>query len=131
MKKRRKTSNESNRKMTEIFKMLIKSTAIFLIILLISAALCYITDMEFDKYYLVMLSAGVISAFVSGLSYSRKMKTKGIFHGIAASLPIDAEVLAAVLIICGKSVSVLLPLTLGLIILSGAVSGTVGVNFGR
>lgn len=110
---------------------IIKSLIIFALFISTAACLCYFTDMDFDKYYIVLIISAVISAFISGFSYSRKMRKKGILCGIISSLPIALILITLSLILSKASVTVLLPITVAAIVLSGAVSGTLGVNFGR
>lgn len=133
MKNKRKTGKKSSKNniITNIMPMIFKSLLIFSTVLLLSAMLCYLTNINYDKYYLFLLASAVVSAFVSGLSYSRKMKKNGILSGIISSVPIAVMILIFSLIATKGNVSVLLPVTMCSAIISGAVSGTLGVNIGR
>lgn len=133
MKNKRKTGKKSseNNIVTNILPMIFKSLLIFSTVLLLSAMICYLTDINYDKYYLFLLASAVVSAFVSGLGYSRKKKKNGIVSGIISAVPIAVIILIFSLIATKGNVTVLLPVTMGSAIISGAVSGTLGVNIGR
>lgn len=133
MKNKRKTGKKSSKNniIINILPMIFKSLLIFSTVLLLSAMLCYLADINYDKYYLFLLASAVVSAFISGLSYSRKMKKNGIISGIISAVPIAVMILIFSLIATKGNVSVLLPVTMGSAIISGAVSGTLGVNIGR
>lgn len=124
-------NTEKSEKIKQVLLLIIKSTFIFLITILLGGAICYVTDIGYDNYSLIFIALSVISAFISGFIYSRKMKKNGILHGTLAALPIAAETIAASVILSKGETSVMLFIAVISILLSGAISGSFGVNSRR
>lgn len=133
MANKRKQNKKSlqNGKRKIFMSMILKSTIIFSTALLIAAVICYITDISYDKYNLIMMVCAVFSGLISGFSFSRKMKKNGILNGIISVLPIVFVTLITTLIITKLRVGIMLPIIIAATLLSGAVSGSAGVNIGR
>lgn len=133
MKKRNIKGSERKeiKKIYNFLPVIIKSLVIFVFAVLTASLVCFVTDIDYDKYYIILLCAAVTAAFLSGFSSSRKIKKKGMIIGIISSLPIVILILTVSLILNGAQMTMLMPVTLASVILTGAVSGSVGVNFGR
>lgn len=131
IKKKPGKDTEKYKILKQILSVIFKSTTVFVLTTLLTAFICYITDIEYDKYSLIMILSLSVCAFISGFLYSRKMKKNGILHGMLSSLPIAFEAAVVSLIASDSRVSVMLPIAMASIILSGAISGSFGVNSRR
>lgn len=130
-KKKLNKDAEKYKILKEMLFLTFRSITVFILMILLTAFICYITDIEYDKYSLIMILSATLSSFVSGFFYSRRMKQKGILHGMLSSLPIAFITVIITLIISDSQLSVMLPIAVASIILSGAISGSFGVNSRR
>ena len=133
MKKFRNKSSFKNKNgsIKKYIIMSLKSTVCLIVLFLISGSICYFGNIDFDKYFIFLIISLILSAFISGLSFSRRNKSRGVVNGIIASIPIIIIISASALIINKGKVSILLLISVLIIILSGAVAGSIGVNMRR
>lgn len=128
-KPKKKTEGKTDFK--EIAVMSLRGIFIFAVLFALSSVICYVTGIDYDKYFIFLLLSSVISSFISGLVYTKHRKKNGILNGLIASLPVTAVLFALSMVINGGKVSLLAPVMFASCLLSGALSGTIGVNIGR
>lgn len=132
-KKRKQNSNSVNKKFSpKVFLISsAKSLIVYVLLLLLTAFLCYKINISNDKYFYVMLIVSAISSLISGFTYVSKVREKGILNGILAGIPCTVSMLILVLIYNNASLTFTTAIVALVMILSSGVGGTLSVNFRR
>lgn len=109
----------------------VKSIVLFLILLLISAFLCYKIDLQDKYYYPIMLVVCSIPCFFGGLFLSKKLRKRGIICGLLGSAPVCLVSVIASLITGNFNIGLKLVATVAIMLFCGAVGGIFAVNMRR
>lgn len=109
----------------------VKSIALFLIFLLISAFLCYKIDLQEKYYYLITLAVCSITCFFGGLFLSKKLRKRGIICGLIGSAPVCLVSVITSLITSNFNIGFKLIAAVAIMLFCGAVGGIFAVNMRR
>lgn len=120
-----------NKNIITYFVMTVKSLALFIILIMISASICFYSEISYNSYYIFLLFSAVLSVFISSFLFTKKSKKNGLLNGIIASLPVVAllTVICLLMIKCNFNLQFLI--TILSAISAGGISGIIGVNAGR
>lgn len=118
----------------ELKGIIILEAVIFLLYLIISLIVCtvlYLSDIQTDIYYYIILAALALTSFVSGYITGKKMKKNGLVNGVLYNIFIVIIIILTSLILNGFTFDYRLFLTLGLMIVMSAIGGISAVNTRR
>lgn len=120
-----------NKNIMTYFVMTVKSLALFIILIMISASICFYSEISYNSYYIYLLFSAVLSVFISSFLFTKKSKKNGLLNGIIASLPVVAllTVICLLMIKCNFNLQFLI--TILSAISAGGISGIISVNAGR
>ena len=132
-KKRSQNTNSANKKFApkQFLISSIKSIIVYVLLLLITAFLCYKINISADKYFYIVLAISILSSLVSGFSYVSKVHEKGILNGILAGIPCTVLMLILVLLYNNASLTFTTAIAALVMVLSSGVGGTLSVNIRR
>lgn len=131
LKRKKEKRNENTSRLKEYFLCVLFNLIIFTVLFFIAGFICLKTNLSRDNYYLTVLAVSILCSLSCGFSYCRKTGEKGILNGFISVIPATVIITVLSVILSENGITVKLPLTAAVMLLSGALGGITGVNIGR